>query len=379
MIVKNIVICCDGTRGKYEAGDKNTNVVRLFERLGKDGERQMSYYDPGIGTYSPLRSGLGRWAAKLIASASGLGKAGSGLNGNIEEAYRYLMDCYEPEDRVYFFGYSRGAHTVRVLAGMLHKCGLLTRGSGNLMPYVSRIYNDKNNDNIADGFKDSFSRECKPRFIGVWDTVASVGLIRRKQFSNNRLNGDVAYGYQALSIDERRRHFRVSQWDETNISEGQTIEQVWFSGCHADVGGQDADRGLSDIALEWMLRHAEDVGLILREDWRTSLCPDPLGDIKRSDRLFWRIGAKDRLVPEGSRFIRAYCSARTALRTFPCRMWKSNSFTRSSQPGVLPSIANEAPVFAARTKNDVRFSKERDLGTREHYRSRLESGATRNV
>ena len=315
--MKNIVICCDGTRGKYEAGDKNTNVVRLFERLGNDGERQISYYDPGIGTHSPLRSGLGRWAAKLVASASGLGKAGSGLNGNIEEAYRYLMDCYEPEDRVYLFGYSRGAHTVRVLAGMLHKCGLLTKGSDNLIPYVTRIYNDKNNATIAGGFKGSFSRKCKPRFIGVWDTVASVGLIRRKQFSNNRLNGDVAYGYQALSIDERRRHFRVSQWDETDIPEGQTIEQVWFSGCHADVGGQEAGRGLSDITLEWMLRHAENKGLFLRDDWRMSLCPDPSGDIKRSDRLFWRIGAKDRLVPEGAKIHKSVLQRRDSPENLP--------------------------------------------------------------
>ena len=302
--MKNIVVCCDGTRGKYEAGDKNTNVVRLFERLGKDGEAQISYYDPGVGTYSPLRSGPGRWIAKWVVSASGVGITGAGLKGNIEEAYKYLMGCYEPGDKVYLFGYSRGAHTVRVLAGMLNKCGLLTKGSDNLIPYMTRIYNDKNN-NIAAGFKSSFSRECKPHFIGVWDTVASVGWVRRKQFSNSRLNGDVSYGYQALSIDERRYHFRVSLWDEGDIPEGQTIEQVWFPGCHADVGGQDADRSISDITLEWMLCHSEDKGLILREDWRASLRPDPSGDTKRSDRHVWRVGAKYRPIPEGAKIHRS--------------------------------------------------------------------------
>ena len=255
--MKNIVVCCDGTRGKYEAEDKNTNVVRLFERLGKDGEAQISYYDPGVGTYSSFQSGLLRWLAKWVVSTSGVGITGTGLKGNIEEAYKYLMGCYEPEDRVYLFGYSRGAHTVRVLAGMLHRCGLLTKGSDNLIPYMSRIYNDKNNSSIAVDFKGSFSRECKPHFNGVWDTVASVGWVRKKQFSNNRLNGDVTFGYQALSIDERRYFFRVSQWDESDIPEGQTIEQVWFPGCHADVGGQEADRSISDIALEWLLRHAK--------------------------------------------------------------------------------------------------------------------------
>ena len=243
--MKNIVICCDGTRGKYEAEQKNTNVVRLFERLGKDGKAQISYYDPGVGTYSRLRTSAGRWISKWVVSASGVGITGSGLQGNIEEAYKYLMGCYEPEDRVYLFGYSRGAHTVRVLVGMLHKCGLLTKGSDNLIPYMARIYNDKNNSGIASGFKGSFSRECKPHFIGVWDTVASVGWVGRKQFSNNELNHDVRYGYQAISIDERRYHFRVSEWDESNISEGQTIEQVWFPGCHGDIGGQGVD--MSDI------------------------------------------------------------------------------------------------------------------------------------
>ncbi len=115
--MKNIVVCCDGTRGEYEAEDKNTNVVRLFERLGKDGAEQISYYDPGVGTYSPLRTGPGRWVAKWVVSASGVGVTGAGLKGNIEETYKYLMGCYEPEDNVYLFGYSRGAHTVRGTGG----------------------------------------------------------------------------------------------------------------------------------------------------------------------------------------------------------------------------------------------------------------------
>ena len=299
--MKNIVVCCDGTMAKYEANDKNTNVVRLFERLGSDGAEQVSYYDPGVGTYSPLLTPLGRWIARGLTSISGVGITGAGLNGNIEEAYKYLMGCYEPGDRVFLFGYSRGAHTVRVLAGMLHKCGLLTKGSDNLIPYMISIYGDKN-ASVAAGFKTSFSRKCKPHFIGVWDTVASVGWICRKQFSNNKLNPDVAHGYQALSVDERRWHFRPSLWDEQDIPEGQVIEQVWFPGCHSDVGGQDVtDRRVPDIALEWMLRRAEGKGLILRTDWQESLYPDPLGEIKRSDRHFWKLGAKGRSIPSGSK------------------------------------------------------------------------------
>ena len=306
--MKNIVICCDGTRGKYEAEDKNTNVVRLFERLGKDGKgegderEQISYYDPGVGTYSPLNSELGRKVGNLAVSASGTSVTGVGVRGNVVEAYRYLMDCYEPGDEVYLFGYSRGAHTVRVLAGILHRCGLLTKGSENLIPYMTHVYDERKHNDIAAGFKGTFSRQCKPHFIGVWDTVASVGWLRRAQFSDNRLNGDVTYGYQALSVDENREHFRPSVWEEDAMPEGQTIEQVWFPGCHADVGGQEADRGISDIPLEWMLRNAKQKGLRLRRDWRASLRPDPTGDITPNGS-YWRLlgGMADRLIPEGAK------------------------------------------------------------------------------
>lgn len=299
--VKNIVICCDGTRGKYETGEKNTNVVRLFERLGADGDRQVSYYDPGIGTYSPRRTSLGRLLAKSYSSATGLGKSGAGLTGNIREAYAYLMDWYEPGDNLYLFGYSRGAHTVRVLAGMLHKCGLLTRGSNNLLPYMTRVYENRDNAKIAEGFKDSFCRRCNPHFIGVWDTVASVGWPRTKQFSNNRLNPYVAHAYQAIAVNERRHHFRVSIWDETDLPNNQEIVQVWFPGSHSDVGGQNADRGIADIPLHWMLRNAQARGLILREDWQAGLSLDPAGKIKKTDRGLWSFGAKDRPIPEGAR------------------------------------------------------------------------------
>ena len=295
--MKNIVICCDGTMSRYESDAKNTNVVRLYQRLGKDGSQQISYYDPGVGTQSALRTGVGRRAQNALASVFGYK-----VKRNVLEAYRYLMDSYEPGDRVYLFGYSRGAHTVRVLAGMLHKCGLLTKGSVNLIPDMARTYYAKGNDKRAEGFKATFSRECKPHFIGVWDTVASVGwLWRRKFYRNTRLNCDVTYGYQALALDERRWHFRPSRWDERDIPEGQTIEQVWFPGCHADVGGQVPDRGISDITLTWMLRHAKDKGLKLKDGWWTSLRPDPVGEIKRSDRHVLRVGAKDRPVPEGAK------------------------------------------------------------------------------
>ena len=308
--MRNIVICCDGTRGRYQAEEKNTNVVRLYERLGKDGAEQISYYDPGVGTYSPFRGVVMGMADRLAASISGQGLTSEGVDENIRQAYRYLMNYYEPGDRVYLFGYSRGAHTVRVLAGMLYKCGLLTKGSDNLIPSMVQIYRKRGNEKIAKGFKNSFSRVCKPHFIGVWDTVASVGWLSRRQFSNEILNPDVANGYQALAIDERRHHFRVSRWEECSIPECQTIEQVWFLGSHGDVGGQNANRGISDITLKWMLLQAKDKKLLLKQDWSAGLGPDYSGEIKRPDRHFWRIRAKDRVIPESARIHRSVLQRR---------------------------------------------------------------------
>ena len=294
---KNIVICCDGTRAKYSREEKNTNVVRLFERLEYDSSRQISYYDPGAGTYSPMWSPLGQAIAKGIESASGVGLTGTGIRQNIAQAYRYLMTYYEEGDHVFLLGYSRGAHTVRVLAGMLYRCGLLTRGSENLIPYMAEIYR-RGQDEVARDFKNRFSRKCGVYFVGVWDTVASVGYFRQRRFSNNTLNPDIRFGYQALAMHERRYFFQPSIWD--TAAEGQTIEQVWFAGCHGDVGGQDAYRGLSDIPLNWMLVRADGCGLRLNHELLTDLQYDPTGPIKESDQHIWRLGAEDRLIDEQS-------------------------------------------------------------------------------
>ena len=99
------------------------------------------------------------------------------------------------------------------------------KGGENLIFYMTSIYSSKGNYEIAAGFRRNFSRKCKPHFIGLWDTVASIGWGRRKQISNNRLNHDVTYRYQALALDESSYHFRVSQWDETDVPVGQTIER----------------------------------------------------------------------------------------------------------------------------------------------------------
>ena len=128
-----------------------------------------------------------------------------GLQKNVNDAYRYLMEVYEGPDRIYLFGFSRGAFTVRSLAGMLHKVGLLERNADNHMEYAAKICNQRGNARVAAGFKATFSRPAPVHFIGVWDTVESLVLNEGKRWTDARLNPDIAFAYHALAIDERRR------------------------------------------------------------------------------------------------------------------------------------------------------------------------------
>ena len=290
---KNVVVCCDGTGNEY--GDHNTNVVKLYEAVVRDAN-QTAFYDPGVGTFSVLGRGIGRPVGILLGKAFGYG-----LQQNIEDAYRYLMEQFQPNDRLFLFGFSRGAYTVRALAGMLFRCGLLEKGSVNLVPSVSKIYHGGDPDNIARGYKKTFCRECRPHFIGVWDTVRSFGWFLGRTFFDATLNRDVSYGYHAVSIDERRKKFPVSLWNEARKAPGQTIEQVWFPGVHSDVGGWYTESKLSDIALQWMLKKAEAQGLRLENGWCDSLDPDPLGRLHNSRTGGWRLWCPvSRRIPEGA-------------------------------------------------------------------------------
>lgn len=293
---KNIIICCDGTGDEY--GTHNTNVVHTMEDVLVS-ENQVACYDPGVGTFNffgkPRKHGLGIWLGKLF---------GYGINLNIIDSYKFLMRHYKQGDKVFIFGFSRGAFTARSLAGMLHKCGLLEDGCTNLIPDISKLYSGQNNRELAAGFKKTFCRECKPHFIGVWDTVESLGYFLGKKFPNNILNPDVKYGYQAVAIDEKRKKFNVSLWDEGDESQklkDQIIEQVWFAGVHSDVGGWYPERGLSDITLKWLLAKAEKAGLALKENWQMKLHPDANGVMHNSRTGFWKLWPPfERKIPEGS-------------------------------------------------------------------------------
>jgi uncharacterized protein (DUF2235 family) len=294
-MAKNIVICCDGTGNKF--CNNNTNVIKLYSALDlSDPSRQIAYYHGGLGTVAARGAitHIGQWWTKVIGLAFGYG-----LTSDIGDIYAFLMDNYEAGDRVYLFGFSRGAYTVRAVSGMLQMFGLLRGGDYNLIQYATGMLKQKRQDDeafqIAGEFKATFARECPSYFVGVWDTVSSVGWIYDPVFiPYTARNPGMRIGRQAVSIDERRCMFRQNLWDPLD---GQDIKQAWFSGVHSDIGGGYAEQesGLAKIALEWMMVEARAAGLAINPVAADRVLgitggmtkPDPAGPIHNSLKGSW--------------------------------------------------------------------------------------------
>jgi uncharacterized protein (DUF2235 family) len=258
---KNIVICCDGTGNEF--GPTNSNVVKLFQVLAREGPAQATYYDPGVGTMAAPQA-----ISEFMKKATWIcGLAfGYGLKQKVCEAYTYLMEYYEPGDHVFIFGFSRGAYTARALAAMLHKCGLLEKGADNQVPYAYQIFQNHANFAIAAGYKKTFSRPCLPHFVGVWDTVSTIGWIYNPiALDYTAHNPDIQAFRHAVSIDERRTHFRTNLFFP---ADGQDCKQVWFAGVHSDVGGgyPEPESGLAKITLQWMVNEAVAHGLSVDQE-----------------------------------------------------------------------------------------------------------------
>jgi uncharacterized protein (DUF2235 family) len=295
---KNLVICCDGTNNQF--GPENTNVVRLVQVLGRDPAHQRLYYDPGVGTLPEPNAftRLQKWISKVFGLAFG-----AGLLGKVGEAYAFLMETWEPGDQVFLFGFSRGAYTARVLAGLLHNLGLLPRGNGNLIPYVLRL-NAAVRDidpaakppsywDLCAEFRWTFSRKVHKddderrfpvHFLGLWDTVSSVGWVwDPKRYPFTTRNPSVEIARHAVSIDERRWFFRENRLERV---EGQDVVELWFPGTHGDVGGgyPEADGGLWRVAFGWILDEARAKGLVVDDGrlervlTRTPASPTPWND-----------------------------------------------------------------------------------------------------
>ena len=269
---KRLVICCDGTWN--EPNDKVQNntadeteptnvlkVVRGIAPVDGHGIPQVVYYHAGVGTLGFVDRFLG-------------GVLGWGISKNIQETYRFIANNYHPGDELFLFGFSRGAYTVRSLAGFIGTVGLLKNEYLRHVPTAYAYYRlrpEKRERSIQqERLNNLESRTGIPiKFIGVWDTVGALGAPTpilgsltswTLGFHDTRLGKDVQNAYQALAVDECRRPFQPDLW-EGNPKSNQTIEQMWFPGVHANVGGGYRDTVLSDIALKWMTDRAASHGL----------------------------------------------------------------------------------------------------------------------
>jgi uncharacterized protein (DUF2235 family) len=301
---RTLVLCFDGTSNEFSK--RNTNVVKLYSVLKKDSPKsQLCYYQAGIGTYfkpgvvSPLFRAAARSLDEMFAWY---------LSEHILDGYKFLMKNYHEGDIVCIFGFSRGAYTARALAGMLHKVGLLSKDNNEQISFAYKLYasSSRKANKLAARFKKVFSREVPIEFLGVWDTVASVGIVGGRTLPFVGANNTIKWFRQALSLDERRAKFRPNLyhrsavdsipkfpqtrspprrvftfpmgpelWDTSpdlhyssshdhdlrKASESATnkrVLEVWFSGSHSDVGGghtKDTDQhSLSNIPLRWMVR-----------------------------------------------------------------------------------------------------------------------------
>ncbi|KAL5482738.1 hypothetical protein ACEPAI_9332 [Sanghuangporus weigelae] len=331
-----LVLCFDGTSNQYDG--ENTNVVKFFAMLRKDcDDEQLCYYQTGVGTYLPpgTWSSVGMWIAKIMDEA-----VAWYLDAHVMDGYRFVMQNYRPGDKITIFGFSRGAYTARALAGFLTKIGLLPRDNEEQVTFAYKMYKRTDTDGLvlAAGFKATFCRPVNIEFLGVWDTVASTGILMSRNLPFTTNNSMIKTFRHALALDERRAKFVPTFWqlstpqpptpepgqittpaalkstakksqdehtDAGTSERGHTaqllsskekangkarkrkrswmkfrsskmkyktndvgshecdldttdVKQVWFAGCHSDVGGgavkNSVEDTLSDIPLRWMVR-----------------------------------------------------------------------------------------------------------------------------
>ncbi len=300
-MAKNIVICCDGTNNEI-VGDQ-TNVLRLYRMLVRD-ENQHLYYDAGVGTKVDPTT-LWWWRRRFLKQFDSA--VGASIRSNVLDAYRFLLHRYEPNDNVFLFGFSRGAYTVRALAGMVKRCGVLRVDDSHLAEYAWAVYS--NEDHLKDRsrmfggsarIKKVFAQPGNIHFVGVWDTVSSFGWFYDQLTLPNTANNDcIAHVRHAMSIDERRGFFKPNHfWPP----EGQDCVEVWFAGVHADVGGGycDQESGLARLSLRWMVWEAKKWGLridasreaeVLKKIGNPKIRDELAPRHDESKKLKWRLGA----------------------------------------------------------------------------------------
>ncbi|KZP29594.1 hypothetical protein FIBSPDRAFT_727289 [Athelia psychrophila] len=304
---RNLVLTVDGSSNKF--GSYNTNVIELYSQL-ESSKNQLNYYNSGVGTITKQNS-TWKTITQNIDSAIDLAVAWN-FEKVIIAAYRWLSERYESGDRIFLFGFSRGAYQMRVLAAMIEKVGLIQEGNVEQIPFAFELYKTKDNKDIANRFKDTFSmKDVRVHFLGVWDTVSSVGLIGNKILPMTDEWKHIKIFRHALALDERRvkfipecvmrtRHLEKDgkpvnfdeKYTEVVTASGQKIpvrrlKEVWFAGSHSDVLPNDG-LNLASAPLLWMVNEAAIAGLRLTQsavEWKVR----DLETAKphRSLRTFW--------------------------------------------------------------------------------------------
>lgn len=295
---KNIIVCSDGT-GNRGIKARGTNVYKLYESLNlivhyskknikNHHKQQEAFYDDGVGNSSFL-------PLKILGGAFGYG-----VSANIRELYRAIARIYHPGDSIFLFGFSRGAYTVRVLAGLISECGILDldkcirenktlnsvsyralkvyrKRFKSLFGIIGNLIHPKETPEVfrkkysvhSPIFEQDYIPEIK--FIGAWDTVGAVAfpigwvkkiinlIFYKVEFKNKRIKGNIKNGCHALSLDDERKTFHPILWDETGLNDDQRIEQVWFAGVHSNVGGGYKKHGISLVSLDWMMNRVKEI------------------------------------------------------------------------------------------------------------------------
>jgi len=280
--MKRIAIFADGTWNSPEQGCA-TNVLQMARavRPETNGAEQIAFYDWGVGTDRKKMAG---------------GITGAGIDKNIMDCYRFIVHNYNDGDKLFFFGFSRGAYTVRSLAGFIRNCGLPRREHADQIPAAYRLYRKRSKASSPDvqqtvTFRNDYAvADITPiEFVGVWDTVGALGIPvpfwgtldeHEFLFHDTEPSKIIQHARHAVSIDENRMDFEPTLWSH---KPGLDLRQVWFSGVHSDVGGGYKETGLSHCASQWMLKEASRFGLEFESHYIDSLSPDP-GDKQHNER-----------------------------------------------------------------------------------------------
>jgi uncharacterized protein (DUF2235 family) len=321
---RTLCVFSDGTgqRG-VRLDDGATNIFKMYE-WARTVAGQVCFYDAGIGTEPGKALDWARWARNLISKATGLG-----ISQNIHDCYEFLLLNWDrpagtdiAANRIALFGFSRGAYTIRSLASAVLLCGIPARRQNGIditaaearrerrriIAEAIGIYQTQYGPRGAEErrakaaiFRRNYAcRDAPVHLVAVFDTVAALGLPGvmnlanpfRHRFHDAKLSSRVPFGFQALAIDENRKVFAPVPWDESEAHPGQRIDQVWFSGAHSDVGGGYPERGLSDVALAWMIAKCAQPGVDIRFEpggyaFRGSLTA-PQHDERTGFGLLWR-------------------------------------------------------------------------------------------